>query len=179
MASESDSAATWAVTYHLEPEDLRTMHRLHMKNRYPRAPIYAAVLFTIFGAGIGWLIGTVADRSRPVGLAIGAGAGLMLFRWLIRNAERRTIRQGEEAGFFTEQTLTLNAEGCQHTFEDGRTFIRPWRTIRKLGKSSGYLVFFTDEEFAVLAVPLRAFESEAAADLFIMVAQHWQAKAIG
>jgi hypothetical protein len=177
MVLESDSEAMWTVRCRLKPDDLLTMQRLDRGLRYRRAPVYVAILFMFCGGGIGWLISEAADCSRPLAVTIGAGLGLLIFWALLRNAERRVIEAAERGGFFTEQVLTFGPDGIEQAFEDGRKVFRPWRTVRKLGKAHGNLVCIVDQNDTALLVPVRSFESEARADLVLMMARAWQANA--
>ena len=55
----------WMRIQSMELGRRRTTHRLSMRARYRRGPIYTAIFIMVFGRGIGWLVAVAADRCAP------------------------------------------------------------------------------------------------------------------
>jgi hypothetical protein len=163
------------VAFRLEPGDFDAYWRLWAR-AHRRHAAYVATFFSAAGAGLGTLAWALAGVPLAPAAGIGGILGLAAVLGMIRSSRRRAVEQARLAGWFEDRTLTIDPEGCEQTFRDGRRSYFPWDRVRRVGRTSTEFVIVLGDQEAVF-VPLRAFGSESLADRFMQAARTWHSEA--
>lgn len=78
-------------------------------------------------------------------------------KWRTANLSQRLLREGRNAGFYGQCTLSLEDDGIRETKESGDT-IRKWSAVEKVVVTADYLFVYTSG-IEAFVVPLHAFSS--------------------